>query len=189
MLKSKAILFFLLSLFSLNITKAQGWDLANPESLEEFVQYYKSLTEGPRIGSEFPDISNFEFDGKKFSSEYLKDKLVIINIWFVGCTGCKQEEPFLKKLTEEFAENEEVLFLSLAMSSTQKVERYFSKKGSFGYQTASVDRKWVKENMNIITSPTHFIVKKGVLKEKITLPLAQKEIISWYKERISYYLN
>jgi thiol-disulfide isomerase/thioredoxin len=189
MLNPKVSLLSLFCFFSLNFSWAQGWNLADPEGLQDFIEYYKSLTEGSAIDTEFPDISEFEFDGERFSAEDLKKKLVVINIWFVGCTGCKQEEPYLKKLTEEFSRNEEVLFLSLVMSSPQKIERYFSRRGNFGYRTASVDRNWVKEKVNIITSPTHFIVKNGFLKEKITLPLAQKETVNWYRSRIMSFLN
>lgn len=185
----KISLLFFFWIISFSVSYSQEYNLANPSELKEYIEVVKKSTEGPEIGSRFPDLTAFEFDGKKLSYEDLQEKLIVVNIWYVGCTGCKQEEPFLKKLTDEFSTTENVIFLNFSMSSPKKNERYFSKRGDFGYQTASVERSWVKEKLNITLSPTHFPIKNGVLEEKISLALAQPESLNWFKSRILSLLN
>ncbi|MDR7128778.1 cytochrome oxidase Cu insertion factor (SCO1/SenC/PrrC family) [Algoriphagus sp. 4150] len=60
-------------------------------------------------------------EGNKTDYKDLKDKLIILNTWFVGCKGCKEEEENLKQLTEEFKDRKDIVFLSFAMSSPQKI--------------------------------------------------------------------
>ena len=125
-----------------------------------------------------------DLEGNKLEFSELKEKVIVLNTWFVGCTGCKQEEENLKKLTEELKDHKDIVFLSFAMSSPQKIERYFSKNGDFGYKTASVERKCVNENFKIEISPTHYIIKDGILVELISMPIFSPEILYWYKNRI-----
>lgn len=178
---SISIFFFL---FIQVISFGQSYNLADRAQFDAFIEKYKSQTLGPELGEKFPEYEFRNLQGEVIHSEDLKDKLVVINSWFVGCTGCKQEEENLRKLTQEISDNENIVFLSFAMSSPPKIERYFSKRGDFGYQTASVERKWLESTFLVTVSPTHFIVKDGVLVEKITLPIASEQTFDWYKNRI-----
>jgi hypothetical protein len=71
------------------------------------------------------------------------------------------------------------------MSKEQKVQKHFEKNGSFGYETALMERKEVEEKYGVYTSPTHFIVKDGILVEKFTMPIAFDELLNWFEKRIS----
>ncbi|WP_268035644.1 TlpA family protein disulfide reductase [Algoriphagus sp. PAP.12] len=163
---------------------AQSHNLADKAQFEAFIEKYKSQTLGPELGEKFPEFEYRNLQGEVIYSDDLTDKLVVINSWFVGCTGCKQEEENLRKLTQELSGDKKIVFLSFAMSSPQRIERYFSKGGDFGYQTATVERKWIESTFLVTVSPTHFIVKDGVLVEKITLPIANEQTLDWYKNRI-----
>lgn len=178
---SISIFFFL---FIQVISFGQSYNLADKAQFDSYIIQQKSQTEGPELGEKFPEFEYQNLQGKVILSEDLKDKLVVINSWFVGCNGCKQEEENLRKLTQELSDNENIVFLSFAMSSPQKIERYFSKRGDFGYQTASVERKWLESNFKVRLSPTHFIVKNGLLVEKISMPIADQHTFDWYKNRI-----
>lgn len=180
----KLTLILLTLLASYSFSMSQGYNLSNPEELENFIHTERERSLGLPIGSEFPEFDYIDLDGNKLEYTDIKDKLIVLNSWFVGCTGCKQEEENLKKLTKEFKDRDDVVFLSFAMSSPQKIERYFSKRGDFGYKTASVDRAWVKENFKIELSPTHYIIKDGVLVELISMPIAAPQLLDWYKNRI-----
>lgn len=171
-------------LASYSFSMSQGFNLSNPEELENFINAERNRALGLSIGTEFPEFEYIDLDGNKLEYSDIKDKLIVLNTWFVGCTGCKQEEENLKKLTEELKDREDIIFLSFAMSSTQKIERYFSKRGNFGYKTASVDGAWVKENFKIELSPTHYIIKDGILVELISIPIAAPQLLDWYKKRI-----
>ncbi|MEB2776643.1 redoxin domain-containing protein [Algoriphagus sp. D3-2-R+10] len=184
----KVTLVGLVLLVSYSISIAQSYNLSNPDELEECIQIHKKTTLGLPVGSEFPKFDYLDIEGKKTEYKDLKEKLIILNTWFVGCTGCKQEEENLQKLTEEFKDRDDIEFLSFAMSSPQKIERYFSKRGDFGYKTASVDRKWVDENFKIELSPTHYIIKDGILVELISMPFVSPQLLEWYRNRILGFL-
>ena len=72
--------------------------------------------QGPPIGSEFPLFDYIQLDQQIIPMDILKGKILVINVWYVGCKGCKQEEPFLLKLTESMKGNPDVLFLSFFLS-------------------------------------------------------------------------
>lgn len=187
MKKLTLVIFTLLT--SASFSMSQGYNPAVPSEFEAFVKINKDQSLGLPIGSNFPEFDYIDLDGTKFEYADLKDKLIVLNTWFVGCTGCKQEEEFLKELTSDFKDRDDIIFLSFAMSSPQKIERYYSKRGDFGYKTASVERKWVIENFKIQLSPTHYIIKDGILVELISMPIATSQLLDWYKNRITSFLD
>lgn len=176
-------LFTLLIIFSLNTigfsqsltVEVGGVGLKFPEDFR---------IQGPDLGKPFP-INYFQtMSGQKIDSDYFYGKTVVLNIWYVGCKGCKQEEPYLKLITEKFKKNNEVFFLGLCMSKKEKVRKHFEKNGEFGYETTLVERKVVEDELGVYTSPTHFIIKNGILVEKFTIPIAFEELMNWYESRI-----
>jgi peroxiredoxin len=169
---------------SSTFSMCQSYNLAKPEELEEYIKINRENSLGLPIGTEFPEFEYVDLDGKKLEYSELKDKVIVLNTWFVGCSGCKAEEENLKELTSTLGDREDIVFLSFAMSSPQKIERYFSKRGDFGYRTASIDRKWINENFKIEMSPTHYIIKDGILVELISMAIFQPQLLEWYKNRI-----
>jgi peroxiredoxin len=140
--------------------------------------------QGPELGKKFPDFTYKDIEGNVLSFNQLENKIVILNIWFVGCTGCKEEEPYLKKLVEHFSDNHNVVFISFSMSNEEKIKKHYQKHGNFGYKTISLDRKHVNQKYQVVTSPTHFIIKDGILLEKFTVPITHDLFLNWFKTRI-----
>ncbi|WPR74394.1 TlpA family protein disulfide reductase [Algoriphagus sp. NG3] len=184
----KTTLLILAILASYCFSMGQSNPSIPPAALEKLINTWRENTLGLPIGDKFPEFEFVDLEGNKTDYKDLKDKLIILNTWFVGCTGCKEEEENLKQLTEEFKDREDIVFLSFAMSSPQKIERYFSKRGDFGYQTARVDREWVNDTLKITLSPTHYIIKDGILVEQITMPISETFFLDWYRNRILEFL-
>jgi peroxiredoxin len=180
----KKIYLFIFLFLSSYLAISQSFNLSNPEEFQKFIEFYRQNTEGLPLGSEFPQFEFRDLEGEIISSEDIKSKLIVLNTWFVGCTGCKQEEEYLRQLTSQMKDREDIVFISFAMSSKEKVEKYFSKKGHFGYRTASVNREWIEANLNITLSPTHYLIKNGVLQEIISMPIASARLMEWYMGRI-----
>ncbi|MEP0711840.1 redoxin domain-containing protein [Algoriphagus sp.] len=176
------LLFAFLGSYSFSIS--QSYNLFKSDELLAYIDECRKLTDGIAIGSEFPEFEFIDLTGDSLKNDDFENKLIVLNTWFVGCTGCKQEEENLKMLTEEFKDRDDIIFLSFAMSSPQKIERYFAKRGDFGYKTASVDRKWISENLKIELSPTHYIIKDGILVELISMSIALPQLLDWYQNRI-----
>ena len=141
--------------------------------------------QGPRDNSIFPEFDYVTVDGDSISSDELADKIVVVDIWFVGCSGCRQEEPYLKKVTESYQGNENIVFLGFCMSSPDKIKRYHEKFGEIGYTNVSLSREEVEETYGVRLLPTHFFIKNGVLQSKYTGPIIpEKKSLQWFEEEI-----
>jgi len=178
----KPVLIFAI-FFTASISFAQTNNAQNTSFPYEIRKALKN--QGPAVGNEFPLVDYLSLDWNVIPVELLKSKTLVINIWYVGCKGCKQEEPFLSKLTDSFSENDDILFLSYSMSHEDKTRKYFDKNGEFGYKTMLMSRDEVENKFNVVTSPTHFIIKDGVLLEKFTFPVADESIFRWFQGRIN----
>ncbi|WP_373492804.1 TlpA family protein disulfide reductase [Aquiflexum sp.] len=176
-LKSILVLFFAVPICMAQTGKPQ-------KSGFPFEREHALRKQGPAIGNNFPLVDYLSLDWELIPVESLKNKTLVIKIWYVGCKGCKQENPFLSKLTNSLMENDDVLFLSYSMSHEDKTRKYFDKNGDFGYETMLMKKAEVENKFNVATSPTHFIIKNGVLIEKFTYPVADESIFNWYQNRI-----
>ena len=158
-------------------------------SLNSFGQILGIEPQGPPDNSTFPQFDYLTIDGDSISSEDLTDKIVIVNIWFVGCTGCKQEEPYLRKVTEQFQNDDEIVFLGFCMTKPDRIKRYLEKNGEIGYKNISLNRDEVKEKYSVVMSPTHFLIKNGVLMAKHTGPIVPGQTLEWFEEEIKKLKN
>ncbi|MEM9985405.1 MAG: TlpA disulfide reductase family protein, partial [Bacteroidota bacterium] len=52
---------------------------------------------------------------------------VVLNFWFIGCKPCLAEMPELNAVYQEYAENPEVVFASIALDKEEKVRKKLGK--------------------------------------------------------------
>jgi len=144
---------------------------------------------GISIGENFPEYSFIDINGDKIDFKKIKDKLLVLNFWFVGCRGCKKEEPFLKQLTEEYKSNKNVIFISFCTTKHDLINKYILKHGDFGYKIISIPkRKEIKKKFKVKTVPTHYIIKNGIVVENINAPIFNKNIMKEYKKIIDTFV-
>ena len=70
-------------------------------------------------------------DGKTFNSASLKDKVIVLNLWFINCPNCVAEIKLLNNLVEEY-KDKNVVFIGLATNKKPELEK-FLKKNPFKY--------------------------------------------------------
>lgn len=70
------------------------------------------------VGKQALPFSAKDINGKNYSLESLKGKVIVINFWFVECKPCVMEMPELNKLVEKY-ENKDVVFLGLAINEKE----------------------------------------------------------------------
>lgn len=83
-------------------------------------------------GNVAPSFGITTIDGKTIGVETLKDKVLVLNFWFIGCRGCMEEIPKLNELAAKYADREDVVFLALALDPPQSLAE-FIKKTPFNY--------------------------------------------------------
>lgn len=149
-----------------------------------FAQNSGFEAQGPPENSVFPKFDYVTIDGDSVSSNHLADKIVVVNIWFVGCTGCKQEEPYLRNVTRQYQEDDGIVFLGFCMTKPDRIQRYLEKHGEIGYKNISLTRDEVQEKYHVRMSPSHFLIKNGVLVAKHTGPILPGNTLEWFEDEI-----
>lgn len=120
--------------------------------------FIKSLLNQPVKAFKLTDLEQ-----KKWNSNELKGKVVVINFWFTSCKPCILEMPHLNKLVEENKTNP-VVFLAPAPENEAQIRR-FLKKYSFDYTILPSSLAFIT-SLNIENFPTHLVVdKKGIIRQ------------------------
>jgi thiol-disulfide isomerase/thioredoxin len=86
-----------------------------------------------------------------------KEKITVINFWFIACKPCNMEMPELNKLVEKY-KGKDVEFLAIALDEPSQLKS-FLKKTDFDYQVLSISQKDVAP-LNITGYPTHLILNR-----------------------------
>ncbi len=115
------------------------------------------------IGNKLPEFKMTDINGKKWSSKDLKDKIVVMNFWFVECPPCIAEMPSLNKLVEKYRNNDKVVFLSVANTGEEKVKSFLAKKEFKYAHIAREQSKSYLSNWEINAYPQNVIVNRGVI--------------------------
>lgn len=109
------------------------------------------------VGKPAIDFSVTDIEGKTYSLTTLKNKVVVLNFWFVECKPCVMEIPELNELVEKY-KTKNVVFLGLATNDKTKIETFLQNK-PFRYNI--VPRSEAVANAYGITSfPTHVVINK-----------------------------
>jgi thiol-disulfide isomerase/thioredoxin len=130
-----------------------------PSQLENSIQLFRaSLLDKPLKSFILTDLHN-----KKWISEELKGKVVVINFWFTACKPCILEMPHLNKLVADNKENP-VVFIAPAPENEIQIKK-FLKKYNFDYSIIPSSLDYITE-LGVENFPTHIIVDKaGIIKQ------------------------
>lgn len=79
------------------------------------------------IGSVCPIFSDTTISGKQIDSQYFKNKINIINFWFINCPPCVAEIPGLNHLQQKYGA-ESINFLSISRDKPDKIQAFIKKK-------------------------------------------------------------
>lgn len=111
---------------------------------------------------------NFEvktINGKKYTLSKLKDKIVVLNFWYIGCAPCIREFPDLNKVVEKYKDNKNIIFLAISVDGVEEVVKKFVKRKEFKYQVVATDFTIAKKQ-GVKLYPTNIVIDKT---GKITL--------------------
>ena len=86
-----------------------------------------------------------------------KEKITVINFWFIECKPCKMEIPDLNKLVEKY-KGYDVEFLAIALNKPDQLKD-FLKKTDFDYTVLSIEEQKTMA-LGIQGYPTHFILNR-----------------------------
>lgn len=124
-----------------------------------------SLAQKPGAKPTAPTLFATTLDGKNIDTADLKGKVVVLNLWFIGCPNCVQEIKLLNALVDEYKDNKEVVFLAPATNSAKELTPFLA-KNPFKYQV-------IPSAMNIILGKFGTVDKSG----QITSPFPMHFVV------------
>lgn len=117
-------------------------------------------------GTAFPDFSFTDLNGNLISNESMKGKIIVIKCWYIHCTPCIREFPQVNKLTEEYKDRKDILFISLAEDSPEQLKAFLARK-PLSYSVIPDMKVYMNESLQLNSFPTHFILNKEGLISKV----------------------
>jgi peroxiredoxin/tetratricopeptide (TPR) repeat protein len=105
-----------------------------------------------------PQFRGDSLDGKTFDSKALLGKIVVINLWFIGCGPCRKEIPRLNEVVRDF-KNADVVFLAPTPDNAESL-REFLKAQPFQYHVIPGAER-ILEQFNAVHFPTHIVIDRN----------------------------
>lgn len=104
-------------------------------------------------------------DGKKYKSDSLNSKIVLLDFWYVGCFPCLKSIPILEKIYEKY-KNDGLIVLGANIRDTNQVNlRKFADQRKITYPIL-INASEVSKIFNVTSYPTLFFIdKNGIIRE------------------------
>jgi len=163
--------------------KLQRLDPKADEKISNTLQSiaYTDYQEYLQLGKALPNFDFTDINGNRYTAQNTKGKLVIMKFWFIGCKPCVAEMPELNKLVASKSSQDDILFLSLAFDSEQALKSFLTKR-KFDYKVVANKKTYLNQTLNIRGYPTHMVINKDGLVERIcNSAVALKKILSYQK--------
>ena len=109
-------------------------------------------------GTVAPDWTLYTADGKKMSLAQMKGKVVLLDFYFIGCTGCMLSLKPLNNLYEKY-KNQNVLIASITERDSKKSVLAFEKQYGIKY-TGLVDATDVVKLYHVESAPIFYFIGK-----------------------------
>jgi peroxiredoxin len=110
-------------------------------------------------GTPFPEFNFKDLNGKPITNETFKNKIVVIKCWYIHCPLCIKEFPFVNKLTSQYKDRNDIIFISLAEDTPEQLKKFLAKK-PLSYAVVPNMKKYMNEILHLNAFPTHFILNK-----------------------------
>ena len=148
-------------------------DSGKPEYLiyemndEQKVAYFNRMPK-PKPSDSFKEEDEFkgfkvtDINGNKFDLKAAKDKVIVLNFWFINCPPCREEIPQLNELVAEYKDNPDVIFLAIATDAKYELKN-FLKSNPYAYNVVDGGR-YIADKFNVRLYPTHVVVSNGKIK-------------------------
>jgi len=132
---------------------------------KEVVREYVIEQRKKRAGKNDVDFKLTDVDGKSFTKENLKGKVVVMDFWFTGCKGCVQMVPALSRIEDLFKEDTNVVFLSVSIDENRdrwlqsiRQKKYTTGNGKNLYTGGQGSNHHIIRNFGVESYPSIFVM-------------------------------
>lgn len=134
---------------SLSLRPADTPDAIRPRALTPLRAYNTAA----------PGFTATDLQGRPFSLEALRDKVVVLNFWFVNCPYCLEEMPDLRRVAAAYQPQDSVVFLSFALDKPERLRKFLQQRGEFGFAVIP-ETKAFAQQFAIAGYPTTIVLNK-----------------------------
>ncbi len=166
--------FVILSISSANAQDwVKDWIAKNQSAVSKPDRIVKFLINDfqKAVGKPAPTFSFQRIDNDKFKKlNDFKGKVMLVNIWGTGCSGCRYEMPYLSHLQDSLsAKGLQVIYLS--PESKNILTRYFNVNKISGIK-GIIKTNQLKEPYQYLAVPSTFVIdRKGIVRDAWLGPL------------------
>lgn len=111
-------------------------------------------------GKPLPIVGFRDLNGILYNQQTIKDKILVINLWFINCTSCVAEMPHLNKLVDQYKNRKDILFLGFALDKEADLKT-FLKETEFKYRIISDTSWYLYKALNIRGFPSQVLINKN----------------------------
>lgn len=128
----------------------------NPQYIKVLSSMKESLTSFGK-GDIAKNFISKDAQGKSQSLEQFKGKVIYLDLWATWCQPCFKEMPYYDALQEKYAENKEIVFISLSIDENQASwKRNIDKRQAKGHQW--ITSRDILKDYNVIGVPRTIII-------------------------------
>lgn len=113
------------------------------------------LQKVPQEGMDAPRFSLKTLDNTKITSHGLRGKVVVLNLWFIGCPACYRQEKILNEAKAKF-EGTDAVFLAATADTAADVRNYLRNRPSLLVHAG--DAKAVVDSFQTRTFPRTVVI-------------------------------
>lgn len=123
-------------------------------------------------GTSLPEFNVVDLNGTPFTTDNTREKILILECWYVDSKPCIQEFPELNELYDKYEAYEDVIFLSFAFDNANKLRKFLT-KNEFRYPVIADQKSYLEDQLEVKQYPTHLIVDEYGNIEKMVTSVAQ----------------
>jgi peroxiredoxin len=135
----------------------------------------------PSIGSEAPDFSVQDLNGKQIKLSSMKGRPVMINFWATWCPPCRAEIPTLvQTYADTHKSGGQYEIVGVATQSDQQTIQAFAKEFGINFPILSDAENRITDLYHVLPIPTSFFIDKdGIIRDIQVGPVDRPKLEKW----------
>lgn len=128
------------------------------KDLNDFLAVQYNVRKAFAIGSPAPDFKLKSLNGKEFSLNDFKGKLIYLNFWDSRCGLCQMDLPYAQELEKELS-GKNVVFINIGVDNDEELWRYsVGKRKLMGVQLYAANREDILRKYKVVDVPSYYLI-------------------------------